>query len=125
MESSANEHAPRILVVDDIVDLADTLADVLRLDGYNVCTAPNGREALAMVRSFRPDCVLLDVEMPVMDGLALTRELRHLYGDDVVLIAMSGGDPNEPTVASTFERVDHYFRKPISAEQLRKVLPRQ
>lgn len=115
----------RVLVVDDVRDVADVIAGLLQLDGYAVRTAYGGEEAVALTESFRPHCILLDVSMPGMDGLELTKLLRTRYGDDVVLIAMTGSTPDDRRVYDTFTRVDHYLSKPITAEQLRKVLPPQ
>ena len=115
----------RVLVVDDVCDVADVIASLLRLDGYVVETAYGGEEAVALMQRFRPDCILLDISMPGMDGLQLTKLLRERYGDDVVLIAMTGAAQDDRRVYDTFARVDHYLSKPITAEQLRKVLPPQ
>lgn len=58
--------------------------------------------------------MLLDVSMPGgMGGRELTRLLRRRYGDAMVLIAVSGSDPDDERVSQTFEDVDHYFRKPV------------
>lgn len=115
----------RVLVVDDVRDVADAVAGLLTLDGYRVQTAYGGEEAVAAIDRFRPHCILLDVSMPGMDGLALTKLMRERHGDDVVLIAMTGGTQDDRRVHDTFARVDHYLAKPITTEQLRKVLPPQ
>ncbi|HRL30985.1 MAG TPA: hybrid sensor histidine kinase/response regulator, partial [Ottowia sp.] len=57
-----------------------------------------------------------------MDGLELTRLLRERYGDAMVLIAVSGSDPDDERVSQTFENVDHYFRKPVDLAALRRLL---
>ena len=117
--------AVRVLVVDDVRDVADVIAGLLKLDGYVVETAYGGQEAVALTERFRPHCILLDVAMPGMDGLQLTELLRGRYGDDVVLIAMTGAPQDDRRAHDTFARVDHHLAKPITAEQLRKVLPPQ
>ena len=114
----------RVLIVDDAVDVAEALAYVLTLDGYTVQTAANGVQALQIADAFGPHCVLLDVRMPGMDGLELTKSLRQRYGDDVVLIAITGSSGDDERVSETFARVDHYLQKPIDSATLRKVLPR-
>ena len=83
----------------------------------------NVREALQIAKEFKPHCVLLDIGMPGMDGLELTKGMRELYRDDVVLIAITGSASDDERVAETFARVDHYLRKPIDPEQLQKILP--
>lgn len=113
----------RILVVDDVPDEAEPLAAALRMDGYTVSTAPDGRRALAMVEGSPPHCVLLDINMPEFDGRQLSRQLRRQYGDDIVLIAVTGWDLHDPRVSDVFDIVDHYLVKPVDPEALRKVLP--
>lgn len=113
----------RVVVVDDAIDAAETLAEALRLDGYTVWIAGDGREALDVIESCSPHCVLLDVDMPGLDGSELSKRLRERYGDDVVLIAVTGWGVEDERVASTFDRVDHYLRKPFDPVVLRKLLP--
>jgi len=113
----------RVVVVDDLDDAASALAMALQIDGYAVRTAHDGREALSVIAEHRPHCVMLDVNMPVIDGCELSRRLREMYGSDIVLIAMSGRDETDERVAETYGRVDHYFRKPFGLALLRKVLP--
>ena len=112
----------RVLVVDDLRDAAETMAAALALQGFDTRTAFDGAEALAVADDYRPHVVLLDVNMPGMDGCELSRLLRQRYGDDMVLIAMTGWDAGDERVATTFDRVDHYFRKPVDPAALRKVL---
>jgi DNA-binding response OmpR family regulator len=112
----------RVVVVDDQPDAADMLASALRLDGYKVFTARDGNDALAVIAEHRPLCVLLDVDMPGLDGCELSRQLRALYGNDMVLIAMSGRDETDARVEETFRRVDYYLRKPFDLTRLKKVL---
>ena len=114
----------RVLVVDDEVDLAEAIAASLVADGYVVAIARDGHDALAQVVAAQPHCVILDVRMPHMDGLDFARALRATYGDDMVLIAMSGYPAASPEVAGTFEIVDHYLGKPLDFDALAKVLPK-
>ena len=113
----------RVVVVDDLADSAQSLATYLSLQGYSTRTAEDGVSALAVVQSFMPHCVLLDVNMPGMDGLDLARHMRAQFGDDVVLIAVTGEAPEDMLVKATFGIVDHYLRKPIDFTELAKILP--
>jgi CheY-like chemotaxis protein len=113
----------RVMVVDDEPDVAATLAEALALDGYEVRIASDGNEAILLVQTFHPHCVLFDIDMPGLDGSELSERLRQLYGDDIVLIAMTGWSEKDRRVADTFARVDHYLQKPIELKALSKALP--
>lgn len=66
----------RVLIVDDDPGALNALAELLRDEGFEVMTALNGQLALAAAPDFRPELVLIDLQMPVMDGLELLRRLR-------------------------------------------------
>lgn len=119
----AQEDKVRVVIVDDVPDLCETLALHLQLDGYEVQCAHGAVAALELVAHFGPHCVLLDVHMPGVDGLELARTLRGRYGDDIVLVAVTGHPATDRRVADAFVVVDHYLQKPIDLEALRKVLP--
>ena len=112
----------QIVVVDDLRDAAQALADLLALDGCQVRIACDGQEALEVIEACQPHCVLLDVDMPGMDGSQLARRLRERYGDAIVLIAVTGWSPLDVRVSTAFVRVDHYLMKPINPAVLRKLL---
>jgi CheY-like chemotaxis protein len=113
----------RVLVVDDVADAAEALAETLELSGYKVQVAADGARALALIEKQQPHCVLLDIGMPGMDGNELARTLRQRYGDDIVLIAVTGREHDDERVSDTFARVDHYLQKPVDPDVLRKLLP--
>lgn len=76
MATQASGGAPRVLVVDDEAMLADLLSQALRHEGWETDTATDGLDALAKASSMRPDVVILDVQMPRMDGLETLERLR-------------------------------------------------
>jgi DNA-binding response OmpR family regulator len=118
-----NDDDVRVVVVDDFVDAAEALAETLMMSGYKVWVATDGAAALALIETHQPHCVLLDIGMPGMDGNELTRTLRTRYGDDIVLIAVTGREYDDERVSDTFARVDHYLQKPVDPDVLRKLLP--
>jgi CheY-like chemotaxis protein len=77
---SDHEHK-RVLVVDDDEEVLQMVQDALEDSGYVVLTARDGSEALLSLTSHKPDVVLLDVQMPRMDGQATLAELRRMYSD--------------------------------------------
>ncbi len=113
----------RVVVVDDHVDGAESLAQLLTLNGYCVKTAHDGVQAWALIEAFQPLCVLFDIKMPGIDGAELSRRLRARYGDDMVLIAITGAPEDDTQVVETFARVDFYLQKPISLARLQVALP--
>jgi len=113
----------RVMVVDDVVDSANMLAMVLEMDGYTVRTANNGEEALRAVEQFAPLCVLLDIHMPGLSGHALAQQLRIRYGDEIVLVAVTGEGDADDRISDSFSQFDHYLRKPVDMALLKKLLP--
>lgn len=81
---------PRILVVDDNAEFRRGLGKALRLHGYDVTEAGDGREAMALLRKNPPDLVITDINMPEMDGIEVLNELRATK-TAVPVIAISGG----------------------------------
>lgn len=113
----------RVLVVDDADDLATAMGRGLELDGYEVRIATDGHQALATAQHFIPECVLLDIDMPGMNGVEVARQLRVLYGSEMVLIAVTGWGDQGLRVSQAFADFDHYLRKPVESAALHKLLP--
>ncbi len=113
----------RVLVVDDMPDSADMLALVLEMDGYKVRAAHSGEEALQIVEEFDPLCVLIDIHMPGIGGHELTRRLRARYGQDIILVAVTGTGVANDRISSGFAQFDHYLRKPVDLSLLKKLFP--
>jgi DNA-binding response OmpR family regulator len=113
----------RVVVVDDHRDGAESLAQLLTNNGYHVKTAYDGSSAWLLIEDFQPMCVLFDIKMPGLDGAELSRRLRASYGNDLVLIAITGAPQEDKQVAETFARVDYYLQKPLSLEKLQVALP--
>ena len=80
-------------------------------------------DALEKIGEAKPDCVMLDIAMAGMDGLELARRLREQFGDDIVLVAITGAPKDDPLVQATFVTVDHYFEKPVTLEQVQRLFP--
>ncbi len=84
--------AKKILIVDDDMSILDIYSTALRLHEYSVCTATNGQEGLDIALVENPDLILLDIAMPVMDGLAMLQKLRKEseWGKSVPVILLTG-----------------------------------
>jgi two-component system response regulator MprA len=107
----------RILVVDDEPAVRDSLERALRLDGYEVELARDGREGLARMRKQGVDAVVLDYLMPVMDGFEACRELRAA-GDRTPILILTARDAVSDRVACLDAGADDYLVKPFALEEL-------
>jgi CheY-like chemotaxis protein len=113
----------RIVVVDDNVDAAESLAMLLRLEGHDVRVAHDGPTALSAVEADPPDLVFLDIGMPVMNGYDVAQWLRQQPGlENLVLVAMTGWGQEEDRRRSKEAGFDHHLVKPVEPEALHKLL---
>ena len=112
----------RVLVVDDNADSTDSMVTMLNLLGHVAQGAYSGEQGLAEAEVFLPDLVLLDLNMPDLDGFAVVRRLRARFGDELMIAALTGygrqGD-RRTTLESGF---DTHLTKPVGLEQLQHVL---
>ena len=112
----------RVLVIDDEPDLRTLYSINLRDAGHEVITASNGAEGLARVQRDRPDLVLVDLMMPVMDGYEVLQQLRrmpeHAQTPTVVVSAVATGGYSRKLGASGF------VAKPFDAEELISIVER-
>jgi two-component system, sensor histidine kinase len=112
----------RILIVDDNRDGAETLGELLSSLGAIVSVVHSGRAALAQMDSFRPEAVLLDLGMPVMDGYEVAQRIRASAHHAVLLVALTGWGQAHDQRRSVTAGFDHHLVKPLDIEQLRQVL---
>ncbi|MGZ4726994.1 MAG: response regulator transcription factor [Acidimicrobiales bacterium] len=115
--STAATRVPKVLVVDDEENIRFLLSSALHHSGFDVVTAENGREALAEVKAFRPDAVLLDVMMPDLDGFEVCRRMRA-DGDRTAVIFLTAHDATEDKVRGLTLGGDDYVTKPFSLEEV-------
>jgi len=113
----------RVMVVDDVADSADVLALVLEMDGYTTRAVNSAEEALLAIDEFEPLCMMIDINMPGLGGHGLARQLRARFGAGIVLIAVTGEGRDDDRISDRFAQFDHYLRKPVDMDLLRKVLP--
>jgi two-component system OmpR family response regulator len=109
--------AVRVLVVDDEAYITDLVATALRYEGFEVATARSGREALAVVDSFRPGLIVLDIMLPDLDGFAVHRKLTE-RGGRVPVLFLTARDATEDKVRGLTIGGDDYVTKPFSLEEL-------
>jgi PAS domain S-box-containing protein len=122
--SSAERSRPaamRILVVDDNVDAADSLAQLLQVVGHEVKAVYSARETLELVETFGADIVLLDIGLPEMDGYEVARRMRA-RGSGPVLIAVTGYGQLADIQQARDAGFDRHLTKPVAFEELQQVL---
>src|SRR5579872_514690 len=107
---------PKILVVDDEATILQTLRFNLERNGYAVCTAGDGRQALSVVETEKPDLVLLDIMLPVLDGIDVCREIRRR--STVPVLMLTAKDQEIDKVLGLEIGADDYITKPFSIYEL-------
>jgi CheY-like chemotaxis protein len=112
-----------VLVVDDNVDAADSLAALLAAWGYAVTIAHDGPAALAALQDTQPDIALLDIGLPAMDGYELAAHLRFQPGcEDLPVVAITGSGGPEDVARSRRKGFAAHLVKPVSPASLRTLL---
>ena len=107
---------PLVLVVDDDPDILEAVCDILEGEGYRVARARNGREALERLDEEKPILILLDLMMPVMDGLAFARALRGRERDRSIPIVVISADGDPQKAAALGAR--GFLAKPFDIDAL-------
>ncbi|MQA33029.1 response regulator transcription factor [Modestobacter roseus] len=117
--SSSTTAAPeaRLLVVDDEPNIRELLSASLRFAGFEVATAADGQQALAMAEEFRPDLLVLDVMMPGLDGFGVVRRMRQ-NGRHTPVLFLTARDAGEDKVTGLTLGADDYVTKPFSLDEV-------
>ena len=119
----ALDHPTRVLVVDDNYPSAMTLTWAMEENGHDVRTAYNGADAVVMARDFHPEVVLLDIGMPVMNGLEACKALRRQpdMGDTLIIAQTAWGD--EAMRGKTEEAgFDVHLVKPVDLDEVERLI---
>jgi len=120
---STSDVSPSILVVDDSVTVRKVTSRILRRQGYRVLTAKDGIEALKALQDEIPAVILLDIEMPRMDGFEVATRVRasdELSNIPIIMITSRTGDKHRQRAMEL--GVDHYMGKPYQEEHLLETL---
>ncbi len=113
----------RILIVDDNADAANSLSELLKLDGHATMPAFSAEDALSLAESFAPDVVLLDIGLPRMDGYEVAKHLRRSASrGNVTLIALTGYGQQEDRDRARAAGFDAHLVKPVDFTALAKLL---
>ena len=106
----------KILVVEDEIALSETLVYNLERQGYQVTAAMDGHEALSLARTIKPDLILLDIMLPGIDGLEITRILRKETNTPILILTAQGDEIDR--VLGLELGADDYLAKPFSMREL-------
>ena len=113
---------PKILVIDDDASIRRLVTDVLEVEGYEVSTAQDGYAGLRAIELERPDCVVLDVMMPGLDGHQVLQRIRATDGGpDLPVVMLTAAADDAQAWRAWTEGVDYFLAKPIRRPALKQV----
>jgi two-component system, cell cycle response regulator DivK len=116
---------PTVLVVDDVADARAVISGLMRSEGYRVAEAADGGEAVEAASRERPHLVLLDLNLPVLDGLEVARRLRQLpWMGGVPVVAVTAYHYHGMREAAIEAGCDEYLPKPVDFGELKEVVRR-
>lgn len=116
----------RVLVIDDNQTAAQTIGWLVEADGHEVNCAYNGKDALAIAATYKPDFVFLDIGIPGMDGYEICHLMKDLPGlENTVFVAQTGWSDKAFVARSREAGFDHHLVKPLELATLRDILSRK
>jgi len=119
--AQAHPHAAHVLVVDDDMDIRQTIADILESEGYSVATAADGKAALARITERPPALILLDLQMPVMTGWELLGH-RRTHSIPIPVVFMTAGFRAQ--TEADRHRAEGHLGKPFEMDELLNLVAR-
>lgn len=125
VEQSLNDQPPTVMVVEDFEDNRFMMRRLLEMSGYRVLEAINGEEAVKLAQSELPSLILMDLSLPLLDGLAATRCIREVQElKHVPIVAVSAHDTADFHADALAAGCNDYVTKPIDFDQLEALLSR-
>jgi two-component system, cell cycle response regulator DivK len=115
---------PTVLLAEDSQDTRAMLKRAFEMKGYRVFEAEDGQEALDIARRYHPSLIVIDLNMPVLDGLEAVKSFRELEGpgEQVPIVAITAYDVPGMEDAALETGCDRYLRKPLDLEELDRTL---
>jgi two-component system sensor histidine kinase EvgS len=115
---------PTVLLAEDSQDTRIMLKRAFEMKGYRVYEAEDGREALEVARRFKPSLIVIDLNMPILDGLETVKNLREreIPGEQTPIVAITAYDVPGMEVAALEFGCDRYLRKPLDLTELDRAL---
>lgn len=119
----APAHPLRMLVMEDNPDVARSIARLLGVAGHDVRVAQDGESGMSVAREFAPEAILVDIGLPVMDGLQVARRIRQEPGlGNVLLIALTGFGRDTDRQATRDAGFDYHLAKPVEFKTIESIL---
>ena len=113
----------RILVVDDNIDAAQSLAFLLQAEGHEVCLAHDGEQAFICAGEFRPEVALLDIGLPKRDGYAVAEAIRReSWGKGILMLALTGWGQSDDKRRALAAGFDFHLTKPVDLDQVNTLI---
>ncbi len=114
-----------VLIIEDNLEIRENTAELLELGGYNVVSAENGRQGLAMAVKVKPDIILCDIMMPEVNGYEVIRELKANAETAAIpfVYVTASGEKSEVKLAMDMG-ANGYVRKPFDTKELMQVISR-
>lgn len=110
------EKQQKVLVADDEIQIRNILSIYLKKEGFEVVEAADGAEALVKVQSEKPDIIILDIMMPVMDGLEVCKQVRKI--SDIPIIMLTAKDEDDDRILGLEIGADDYITKPFNTREV-------
>ncbi|HEX8176842.1 MAG TPA: response regulator [Pyrinomonadaceae bacterium] len=121
----SNNRQRTVMVVEDFEDNRFMMRRLLEMSGYRVVEAVNGEQAIEIANKEQPHLILMDLSLPLLDGLAATRRIRQNEGlKRIPIIAVSAHDTSDFHADALAAGCNDYVTKPIDFEQLEQLLKR-
>ncbi|MDX6709460.1 MAG: two-component system, cell cycle response regulator DivK [Blastocatellia bacterium] len=125
MNLNSGPEKKTVMVVEDFEDNRFMMRRLLEMSGYKVLEAVNGEEAVDLAVKEQPSLILMDLSLPLLDGLAATRRIRAYSGlRDVPIVAVSAHDTSDFHAEALAAGCNDYVTKPIDFDQLEELLRR-
>jgi CheY-like chemotaxis protein len=119
LRPKSDKRVIKVLYVEDAAVIRDTISRLLKLSGYEVAYAKNGQEGVEMTRKWRPDIVLMDLRMPVMDGYkAINRIKTNPATKHIPIFVVSAWSSKTERMKAKLEGADEFFVKPPDLNKL-------
>jgi len=115
-------HPHRILVVEDVIDTAGSLAEILGFWGHTVRIAHDGISALDAAGFFTPDVILLDIGLPGLNGYEVAKRIRNEFNGSIRIISLSGYGQESDRQKALESGIDRFLVKPIDLNELKTIL---